>query len=273
MVTSSLPSTEEVPDDQTVGKPGFGESLIPIWGSGREAIYNFQKGNIGWGIFYGVLAVTDVFLVKSLVTAVGKGVIKGGGKLIAKEGAEVIAKEGTEVAAEQGAKVVAKEGSEVILKEGSETVAKETTEQAIKYASPSTLGTLVGTSTSQMRRAAAKKIAETEGHPLKFLLDKMGKFKSSKGLTHAELINMPDVVEMGHITSKLSGGTERIMLQAAWENQFSRVTVEGIGKDAFIENVAIDIGGIAVDLKSAIWWEKLGLLAKGTVANAPRLVF
>lgn len=48
------------------------------------------------------------------------------------------------------------------------------------------------------------------------------------------------------------------MLQAAWLNRFNRVTVEGIGKGAFIENVAVDIGGIAVDLQSAIWWEQLG---------------
>jgi hypothetical protein len=149
----------------------------------------------------------------------------------------------------------------------------ETAKQTVKHASPSTLGTLVGRSTSHMRRAAAKKISKTVGHPLKFLLDKTGKFKSSKGLKHSELINRPAIVEMGHITSNLAGRQERIMLQAAWENQFNRVTAEGIGKGVFVENVAIDIGGIAVDLKSALWWEQLGLLAQGTVANAPRLVF
>ncbi len=149
---------------------------------------------------------------------------------------------------------------------------EEATEQAVRHADPATLGTLVGTSTRQMRRAAAKKIAETEGHPLRFLLDESGKFKSS-GRQHSELIERPDVVEMGHITSKLAGGPERVMLQAAWLNQFNRVTVEGTRKGAFIENVAVDIGGIAVDRESAIWWEQLGWLPKGTVANAPRLVF
>lgn len=88
-------------DVGTVGKPGFGESLIPIWGSGREAIYNFQKGNVGWGVFYTALAVSDVFLVKSIVTAGGKLLIKGGATVLAKEGAELATKGGTEAVAKK----------------------------------------------------------------------------------------------------------------------------------------------------------------------------
>ncbi|HET7505672.1 MAG TPA: SpvB/TcaC N-terminal domain-containing protein [Kofleriaceae bacterium] len=72
---------------ESVGEPGFGESLIPIWGSGRSAIDHFQKGNWVRGSLFTVLAVTDVFLVKSLVTAGGKVLIKGGAKLLVEEGA------------------------------------------------------------------------------------------------------------------------------------------------------------------------------------------
>jgi len=51
----------------TVSKPGFAESLIPIWGSGKEAIYDFQTGHWAWGLVQTGLAISDVFLVKSLV--------------------------------------------------------------------------------------------------------------------------------------------------------------------------------------------------------------
>jgi hypothetical protein len=68
----------------SVGEPGFAESLIPIWGSGRTAINDFQNGRIGWGIVNTVAAVSDVFLVKSLITAAGKLVVKGGLKIAAK---------------------------------------------------------------------------------------------------------------------------------------------------------------------------------------------
>ena len=65
--------------------PGLGESLIPIWGSGRSAMHNFSKfasedgtwGDFGWGVAYTALAITDVFLVKSLVVGVGKLAAKG----------------------------------------------------------------------------------------------------------------------------------------------------------------------------------------------------
>ena len=56
----------------SIGAPGFWESLIPVWGSGRAAINDFQNGNWGWGTVNLALAVTDVFLVKSLVIGLGK---------------------------------------------------------------------------------------------------------------------------------------------------------------------------------------------------------
>lgn len=133
-------ASDEVPDSETVGKPGFAESLIPIWGSGREAIYNFQKGNIGWGILYTVLAVTDVFMVKALATAAVKGIaklgamalLKGGAKTVAKEGGEVVLKEGGEAVVKEGAEAVVKEGGEAVAKEGGEAVAKEGGEAVAK---------------------------------------------------------------------------------------------------------------------------------------------
>jgi len=61
-----------------VGQPGTWEAIIPIWGSGRAAIDDFQNGNYWSGIGYSALAISDVFLVKSIATAVGRGAWKLG---------------------------------------------------------------------------------------------------------------------------------------------------------------------------------------------------
>ena len=143
---------------------------------------------------------------------------------------------------------------------------------------------LVGTSREQMRREAAKRISETSNHPLRFLLDpetigtKNPKFKRPPNRSHSTLIANPDVIEMGHIISDKAGGPEYLMLQNAWLNQFSNVTAEGLRRGGsnlgvFINNVAVDIGGIAVDLPTAQMWEELSLLAEGTVDAARRVQF
>ena len=64
-----------------IGPPGFWTGLIPIYGSGRSAINDFQTGHWGWGLVQTGLAISDVFLVKSLATAVGKVGIEGLAKL------------------------------------------------------------------------------------------------------------------------------------------------------------------------------------------------
>jgi hypothetical protein len=62
--------------NDSVGQPGPWELWIPIWGSGRAAIDDFQNGNYGWAAFNTAMAISDVFLVKSIMTGVGKGLIK-----------------------------------------------------------------------------------------------------------------------------------------------------------------------------------------------------
>ncbi|HXB33245.1 MAG TPA: polymorphic toxin type 5 domain-containing protein, partial [Puia sp.] len=136
---------------------------------------------------------------------------------------------------------------------------------------------LVGTSRSQMRSAAQAIIRSDPDHPLQFLLNESGKFKPTRGLTHAELADAPDLVQMGHISSDKLGGNERLMLQDAWENQFSNITIEHprVG-GAVVNQEAVDIGGIAVSRQTAEGWEvaweysggQLGL-PPGTTASAP----
>jgi RHS repeat-associated protein len=71
------------PSGLQVGQPGPVEEWIPIWGSGRAAIDDFQNGRWGWGIFNAALAVSDCFLVGTAVKAIGKlglkGLVKVGG--------------------------------------------------------------------------------------------------------------------------------------------------------------------------------------------------
>lgn len=83
----ATPAPAEPAQGGGVGQPGALESAIPIWGSGRSAVDHFQHGNWGRGVLFTALAVSDVFLVKSLVTAGGKLVVQGGAKLLGKSAA------------------------------------------------------------------------------------------------------------------------------------------------------------------------------------------
>lgn len=57
----------------SVGAPGTWTGLIPIYGSGRSAINDFENDRYGWSAFNTVLAISDVFLVKDIIEAVAKG--------------------------------------------------------------------------------------------------------------------------------------------------------------------------------------------------------
>ena len=61
------------PPVNSVGHPGFAESLIPVWGSGREAVADFQEGDYAGAALNGALAASDVFLAGSIAKGIGKG--------------------------------------------------------------------------------------------------------------------------------------------------------------------------------------------------------
>ncbi len=261
-----------------------GVGLIPIVGQIADArdtaaaiknVWNDPRSGGNWGML-GMAAV-------GWLPGVGDA-IKGGSKVgrkVLKEGVEELAKEAAEKAAKEAAEKATKEAAEKAAKEAAEKAAKEVAGKEATTSAKSVTGSskprsgevLVGSSTKQMRRAAAKKIASDPDHPLRFLLDESGQFKKQAGLTqHAELINRPDLVQMGHIQSKKIGGKERVMLQGAWENQFNNISIESphIG-GAVLDQPAIAIGGVAVDLKTAKFWEEIGFLKPGTVGAAPRI--
>lgn len=99
--------TDTPVDDGSVGEPGLGESLIPIWGSGRESVNHFQHGNYVRGVFWGAMAVSDIFLVKSLVVGAGKLVFRGGASVVAHAAPEVAAHAAPELAAHAAPEVAA----------------------------------------------------------------------------------------------------------------------------------------------------------------------
>jgi RHS repeat-associated protein len=66
------------PNGLQVGPPGTAESFIPIWGSGREAIDDFENGRYVWRAVNGALAVSDVFLLSTTAKALCKGAWKTG---------------------------------------------------------------------------------------------------------------------------------------------------------------------------------------------------
>jgi RHS repeat-associated protein len=69
---------------KSVGQPGTLEYFIPFWGYARAAVDDFQNGRWGWGTFNTVMVITDVFLVKSAITGVGKLVVKKATNVAAK---------------------------------------------------------------------------------------------------------------------------------------------------------------------------------------------
>ena len=90
--------SQPCPNAGAVGEPGFWEGVIPVWGSGRAAVNDFQTGHWGWGLVNSALAVSDVFLVKALVVGAGKLLVKGAAKAVVKEGAEVVEKKAVKAA-------------------------------------------------------------------------------------------------------------------------------------------------------------------------------
>ena len=203
-------------------------------------------------------------LVKSGVGNVGGDVLgaalkKGGGALAKKLKGSV--DDATEAASKKTAQKGANEAGDAAV---------ELSKPVKGSAKPAAGEALVGSSREQMRRAAAKTIDADPNHPLRFLLGSDGKFKKQDVFTHAELADRPDLVQMGHIMSDKTGGQERLMLQGAWENQFNNVTIEAprVG-GAVLDQPAISIGGIAVDLKTAKFWESIGFLKPGTINAAP----
>jgi len=59
--------------------PGTGESMIPIWGSGKEALADLEDKNYLGAAVNAGLAASDVFVAKAVVSGLAKGGLKMAG--------------------------------------------------------------------------------------------------------------------------------------------------------------------------------------------------
>jgi hypothetical protein len=68
-------------EDYWATHPGLGESLIPVWGSAREAVADWKEGDYIGAVGNGALAVSDAVPGVAFTKIAGKGLIKGAVKL------------------------------------------------------------------------------------------------------------------------------------------------------------------------------------------------
>lgn len=94
----------------SVGESGFCEGFVPVWGSGRDAVNDFQQGRWGWGIFNSAMVVVDVCTL-----GVGS-VVKGGIKGVVKSGVKALSKGAFKNLGKQAFKKLSKENLENALK-------------------------------------------------------------------------------------------------------------------------------------------------------------
>ncbi len=66
------------PANDHVGHPGFAESLIPVWGSGCEAIADYQDGDYAGAALNGALALSDLSVEGVAANSIRKAAEKGG---------------------------------------------------------------------------------------------------------------------------------------------------------------------------------------------------
>ncbi len=77
--------------------PSGAAAFLPLYGPGKSSYVHFAHGNYGRGIVYGALAISDVFLVKSLVLSGGRLLGKGFGIALAGEAQRSVATGALEV--------------------------------------------------------------------------------------------------------------------------------------------------------------------------------
>ncbi len=115
---------------------------------------------------------------------------------------------------------------------------------------------------ARFMRGSLNRIVADPNHRLRFLVDSHGGW-----LSRTHLSELP-TVQAGHLISFHSGAPEALALEDSFFNQVSNWKGERFG--AVFEKAAVDIGGVAVELRTAEAWEAAGELPTGTVAAAMR---
>jgi hypothetical protein len=128
-----------------------------------------------------------------------------------------------------------------------------------------------GSLRSGFRTWALAKINDDPHHPLKFLTVN-GKYRSRKGLKREHLYEDPRIVDASHdLSEKLtrSQDAERVGFLDTYTNQYLDVqTIEKFKDTGVLERPMIDIAGIPVDPRTAVYWVRNGDLNEHWVKNA-----
>lgn len=72
-------AAQEEEQNRRFEHPGALESIVPIWGSGKEALADFEDKNYVGGVVNTALAASDVVLAKAVVSGLLKGGLKVAG--------------------------------------------------------------------------------------------------------------------------------------------------------------------------------------------------
>src|SRR5690606_23400112 len=96
-------------EEESVGEAGFFESMIPIWGSGRDLIHAAQTGD-GWGV-----ALNAGFLLWD-VASIAVGVVTFGGGTALMQAGKAAVKGGIKATAKRGGKALAKQAAKQLAK-------------------------------------------------------------------------------------------------------------------------------------------------------------
>lgn len=99
------------------------------------------------------------------------------------------------------------------------------------------------------------------GHRLHFLIDG----HSGTWLSREKHSQTP-TIQAGHLVSRHAGRGERFALEDSTFNQWS--SNKGERQGAIFVKTALDIDGVPVERRTALLWERAGLLPPGTVAAA-----
>ncbi len=68
-------TVDETEGDPGIGEPGPIEGWIPLWGAGRTSAWHFENDRPLEGAVYGAMAISDLALIKTAATAIGRGLL------------------------------------------------------------------------------------------------------------------------------------------------------------------------------------------------------
>jgi hypothetical protein len=137
----------------------------------------------------------------------------------------------------------------------------------------------VTTSKSSFRRMLTR-IARDPNHPLHGLIDPATnnlRPSTARGITQADWLEHPEIVEAGHYSSAvhLGGAPDRLIVMSAYENRLMSAVLEhpSVGGSMIESGRVVSIGGVPVDFKTATDLVARNILTAQALAEAPTVLY